>query len=236
MKTPAKHRLVCQRYYETHRDFYKQYAHEHRANRKKYCRTPPTPEKQKEYSFQYRFHHDAELRKKKAEYYQRNKERLKEKSRLRHQQKRDSILPKMREYGRTHKSQSREYSRRRYHQDIEKSRAKGREYARAYYHRNSEKIKAAARVSGALRRRCKILTSKLELAKIKNMILEAKQSLSTKCAYCGLPLHGKEFHADHIQPLSRMGRHELSNMAIACPRCNIFKGDKPLDEWLATRN
>jgi 5-methylcytosine-specific restriction endonuclease McrA len=43
------------------------------------------------------------------------------------------------------------------------------------------------------------------------------------CAYCGLP--GK-LTMDHVVPLSRGGKHEISNVVPACSRCNSRKHTK----------
>ena len=51
------------------------------------------------------------------------------------------------------------------------------------------------------------------------------------CAWCAKDCTDR-FHIDHVQPLSRGGRHVVSNLCIACPRCNIKKNAKALDDWL----
>jgi 5-methylcytosine-specific restriction endonuclease McrA len=53
------------------------------------------------------------------------------------------------------------------------------------------------------------------------------------CAYCGatdVPLN-----IDHIQPRARGGSNRISNLALACVRCNIEKGSQPVEEFLAER-
>lgn len=52
------------------------------------------------------------------------------------------------------------------------------------------------------------------------------------CAYCN---GRKKLTADHIDPLARGGAHEPSNLVGACGRCNTSKNDKPLLVWLALR-
>ncbi|PTA69786.1 HNH endonuclease [Deinococcus arcticus] len=58
------------------------------------------------------------------------------------------------------------------------------------------------------------------------------------CAYCGLPneQNGLGFQIDHIQPLSRGGRHEPQNLVLACAQCNRAKWNltrAEFEEWLA---
>lgn len=51
------------------------------------------------------------------------------------------------------------------------------------------------------------------------------------CAYCGrddLPLT-----RDHVQPLSRGGRHAVDNIVPACKPCNSAKRDRTADEFLS---
>lgn len=47
-----------------------------------------------------------------------------------------------------------------------------------------------------------------------------------RCAYCG----GNADTVDHVQPRSRGGRHEWTNVVAACARCNHRKADRLLDE------
>lgn len=51
-----------------------------------------------------------------------------------------------------------------------------------------------------------------------------------RCVYCREPLPGTR-HLDHVTPLSRGGAHALSNLAWACPACNMAKGSKTLAEF-----
>lgn len=47
-----------------------------------------------------------------------------------------------------------------------------------------------------------------------------------RCAYCG----GGADTVDHVQPRSRGGRHEWTNVVAACVRCNHRKADRTLHE------
>lgn len=42
------------------------------------------------------------------------------------------------------------------------------------------------------------------------------------CYWCGVKC-ASAYHVDHYVPLSRDGRHVLSNLVIACPTCNVRK-------------
>src|ERR671938_839088 len=51
-----------------------------------------------------------------------------------------------------------------------------------------------------------------------------------RCAYCGardIPLN-----VEHIRPRARGGSDRVSNLCIACRRCNEAKGVRPIAEFL----
>lgn len=50
-----------------------------------------------------------------------------------------------------------------------------------------------------------------------------------KCYYCHKRI--VRYHIDHIIPLSRGGSNDISNLVLACPSCNLSKGNKLLYEW-----
>ena len=49
-----------------------------------------------------------------------------------------------------------------------------------------------------------------------------------RCEYCLMhqALQGGSFHIEHIIPRSAGGNSELSNLALACPGCNLHKGNR----------
>jgi hypothetical protein len=49
-----------------------------------------------------------------------------------------------------------------------------------------------------------------------------------RCAYCGGPFE----QIDHVIPLSKGGKHCLSNLRPACRFCNLSKHNKNLSDWL----
>ena len=54
------------------------------------------------------------------------------------------------------------------------------------------------------------------------------------CAYCKQPAGIPE--PEHVIPLSRGGRNDMSNIVAACHRCNSDKGDMTPGEWADDRN
>lgn len=53
-----------------------------------------------------------------------------------------------------------------------------------------------------------------------------------RCHWCAVDC-SDDFHIDHIIPLSRGGEHELHNMAVSCPSCNLRKNAKMPEQFLA---
>lgn len=54
------------------------------------------------------------------------------------------------------------------------------------------------------------------------------------CVYCGLPVAARFSVSDpkgfdHVVPLSKGGKHELSNLVVCCHRCNSQKIDRGVD-------
>ncbi|WP_292698184.1 HNH endonuclease [Microbacterium sp. 69-10] len=54
-----------------------------------------------------------------------------------------------------------------------------------------------------------------------------------RCAYCGELTENPD--PEHVVPLSRGGRNDMSNLVTACRACNTDKGDMTPAEWSADR-
>lgn len=50
------------------------------------------------------------------------------------------------------------------------------------------------------------------------------------CQYCGCNLNSKNASIDHVQPRSRGGKHEWTNVVGACKKCNTKKGSRTPSE------
>jgi 5-methylcytosine-specific restriction endonuclease McrA len=51
-----------------------------------------------------------------------------------------------------------------------------------------------------------------------------------KCYYCSKKV-GERYDVDHVIPVSRGGRNDISNLVIACKPCNQSKGGRMPHEW-----
>jgi len=47
---------------------------------------------------------------------------------------------------------------------------------------------------------------------------------SPLCRWCRLPVGFQDMQIDHLDPLGRGGQHQLHNLAVACSRCNLLRG------------
>jgi len=56
--------------------------------------------------------------------------------------------------------------------------------------------------------------------------MEVRQRANSRCEYCMLPEEASEvaFHIEHICAKQHGGSDDLSNLALACDRCNFSKG------------
>lgn len=60
-------------------------------------------------------------------------------------------------------------------------------------------------------------------------LLAWSMSQAKVCYWCGCKC-ARKFHVDHYYPLSKGGAHEVCNLVIACPSCNLRKSAKsPID-------
>lgn len=101
-------------------------------------------------------------------------------------------------------------------------------HAKAWVERNPERRRAISKSYKARRRT-------VEREGISGPELLAwTQAQKKKCYWCGVDCRAK-FEVDHYVPLSRGGKHEASNLVIACKPCNQNKSAKDPLEFALTR-
>ena len=60
------------------------------------------------------------------------------------------------------------------------------------------------------------------------------RSNATICYWCECSLKNNIVHVDHYIPLSKGGKHTISNMVISCKKCNEKKGAKDPNDFAAS--
>jgi hypothetical protein len=56
---------------------------------------------------------------------------------------------------------------------------------------------------------------------------QVRHRAAERCEYCGLPQSAvplAPFQVEHVIARQHLGSDELSNLALACDRCNLYKG------------
>lgn len=56
-------------------------------------------------------------------------------------------------------------------------------------------------------------------------LVEWKNKESKVCYWCGVSCES-DYHVDHYEPLSKGGSHDIDNLVISCPKCNLSKSSK----------
>lgn len=92
-----------------------------------------------------------------------------------------------------------------------------RAYGRSAYARNKEAYKARA----AERDRKYKLRGANGLRYDRRDVLRLMTLQKGRCFWCDAALD--RFHVDHLVPLSKGGEHEVANLVLACPTCNLRK-------------
>lgn len=114
-------------------------------------------------------------------------------------------------------------------------------YDRAYREKNAERRSqqiAEWRARNPERRRATLLAYKARRRSVESVgdstpaVHAWLISQPRTCFWCGKDC-AADFHVDHYMPLARGGRHEVSNLVIACPRCNVSKNAKHPSEFAA---
>lgn len=139
----------------------------------------------------------------------------------------------MREYKSSprYKEQARAYSRRYREENLERVterfkewEARNPKHTTEWVRRNRERAREQVR---RRRARLKGVDSRLVTERDIRRLYWRQRG---QCAYCGVSL-GTDYHVDHVIPVSRGGRNSVGNLLLACPTCNLSKGDKLLSEW-----
>jgi 5-methylcytosine-specific restriction endonuclease McrA len=95
-------------------------------------------------------------------------------------------------------------------------------YDKQYAQENPDKRRLIA-INYKHRRRAWIGDDRIAISDLEALLV--KQGMKCAAAECGRDI-SEERHLDHIQPLSKRGRHIISNVQWLCPDCNFAKRDR----------
>lgn len=122
-----------------------------------------------------------------------------------------------------------------------KSRPRIRGAHREYYAKNSDKIRSStaawARANGDKRR---VITQNRRARKLggklsRGLCAKLMRLQKGKCACCHVNLKVSKYHLDHIQPLSKGGKHADSNIQLLCAHCNSSKSARDPIDFMQSR-
>jgi len=146
-------------------------------------------------------------------------------------------LAQMKTYADEHKEEKRAYDQVYIQAHYEKKRLQGQLYyqthkeqmrANQQVYSNTPTARLNAQVSHRNRRaREKDAQGRYTSEQIKDQYKRQKG----KCYYCSHKVKLGEYHIEHIIPLARGGTNAIDNIVLACPRCNLSKGNKYPWEW-----
>jgi len=58
-----------------------------------------------------------------------------------------------------------------------------------------------------------------------------RENPAGRCGACRCAM--RDYHVDHVIPISRGGSDNPENLQLLCPPCNLSKGSKTMHEWRA---
>lgn len=96
-------------------------------------------------------------------------------------------------------------------------------YQREWQKKNPDKILAQGHT-----RRARKTGGRFSTEQIYDLLV----AQSWHCYYCKRPIVFA-YHIDHKVPISRGGNNNISNIALACPDCNLRKFTKTAEEFIA---
>ncbi len=165
------------------------------------------------------------------EYYQKDKEKWKAASKKYYQGHKEKYCENSRSYYQNHKEIAAARSREWYEQNKEKV----REYYREYVEKNKKTLaqkrlnyfKKNPHLYGRYRYKRKLREKAFQIPYTDK---EMFRRWGYVCGVCGGPIDEKDFHRDHVIPLSKGGHDTIENVRPCHPACNLSKNAKLLEE------
>jgi 5-methylcytosine-specific restriction endonuclease McrA len=157
----------------------------------------------------------------KKKYTEDNKEIISDRNRVWYLNNAESRKQERKRYYYENQTKILEDAKRYYQNNKERIRSHQNTWAKTEAGRNSELVRSA-------RRRA------LKLAAEGSFTVEDIKDLYAtqggRCYYCSVEIESG-YHIDHMIPLSRGGRNDVSNICLACPECNLKKYTKTAEEF-----
>ena len=174
-----------------------------------------------------------------------NLDRVKETKRKYHVKNKEEIVRKVTEWQKTNRDKvlgyKRKHNRRRYESNPDFERSRSLEYrsrnletCRLRCHEYKQNNPDVVR-SHHQKRRANLAGA--AVGDIKEILYWENSWRSNKscvCFWCGKTSKTGDCHADHIIPISRLGEHVLSNLVVSCSKCNQSKHAKSPCEFVRT--
>ena len=220
---------LCKNHYESHKA--KENPEKTRARKDKWAKEHP--ERSAETKKRWAQQNPDKVRESNKRWKQNNREKVRKTARnyrcnhpdkFSHAQKnwKERNRDKVREYGREWKRNNPDNtlasSRRWTHLNREKT----RQNSRKWKHENPQKV-----FDQSVRRRMQIGDAQIS----KDEWLHIMGMFDWRCFYCDDVLTKENRSIDHIVPLSRGGKHRVSNLLPCCRSCNSSKNDKLGFDW-----
>lgn len=188
----------------------------------------------REYQKRYRLLAGDKVRANARKSYEKNKTKNAEKIRLRNQAWRDAHPEQMRKIRENWVNNNKEYDRKRRAEKQKARRAanpeKYKQQLAEWRLKNHDKVleqgrrwREKNRVELAMKQRGRDYKTSNKIAKE-----EIINWYTRICGICNTFIEDK-YHIDHKTPLSKGGLHEVSNLQLAHPKCNLKKRDKIVD-------
>ena len=164
----------------------------------------------------------------KKQYYIENKDLISEKMKIFYEENKEYILNKRKKYRENNKDKILETKRNSYYRHRESKLEK----VKQYYDLNKEKIREYKKEynqkqenkllfrNARHRRRARLKDSDVTPSQIRALVKKSKN-----CYWCNVKLN-KNYHLDHYTPISKGGKHTISNLVVSCPSCNLQKHAK----------
>lgn len=203
--------LKKKRYYQEHKEEYKQYAEENKeqiALKNKHWR-----ENNKEI-----------ITLKQKQRYEDNKEQYALKAKQHREENKESIRLDKKRYRENNKEIIVLKKKRWYEENKEKAKLKAKQWKKTplgqINNRNANHKRRTITKQGD----------------VTNDQLKELLESSINCFYCNNPLVLNEIHVDHYIPLAKGGLHTITNLRVACKKCNIQKSDQMPEEFTKMLN